>query len=76
MGVVRGEEAVLNPATRVVIYILLLHNWANTTLGTRLASKITVNVVCSRRALDENVLHWEETLTSLGAVELMSSTSH
>jgi hypothetical protein len=73
MGVVGGEETGLNLATKS-FNVLFLHDWANFTLGTGLASKVTVYIVGSGRALDEDVLHWEKTLTTLGAVEMMSAT--
>jgi hypothetical protein len=74
MSVVGGEETVLNPTTTTIFNVLFLHDWANGTLGTGLACKETVDVIGSRRALDEDVLHWPETLTTLGAFELFGAT--
>jgi len=74
MGVVGGEEAVLNVAACAVFNVLLLHDGTDETLGTGLASEVTILIIGSGRTLDEDVFHGPKTLTTLRAVELMSAT--
>lgn len=74
---VRREEAFLNdPIIRRDVYVLGLHNGANNTFGARLATKISIRVVVSGRALNKDIFIREKTLTAFWAIKVVNATSH
>jgi hypothetical protein len=66
----------LDLATRSTVNnVILSHDGADFTLGARNAIKEIVGIVVARRALNEDILHGEETFTTRRTVGVDSSTN-